>query len=142
MARYEFTYPSMVESEEQMLDDLGRVLDSIPVGREALRGFVVAVCEAFTNALLHGNGSNPDKIIRVGLEVNQNGISADITDEGKGGLERIRRRAHRGLMAEGGRGIDLIQHYSDAVEFTETEKGGLIVTIFIQLRKKENIQVQ
>jgi anti-sigma regulatory factor (Ser/Thr protein kinase) len=142
MARYDFNYPSMTESEEQMLDDLDRALESATIGAETKRGFVLAVCEAFTNALLHGNGSNPDKTVYVGLEVNENGVSADITDEGKGGLERIRRRAHRGLLAEGGRGIDLIQHFADEVNFTETEKGGLTVTIFVSLRKKENIHVQ
>lgn len=141
MARYEFSYPSMTESEEQMLDDLGRALESAAISPQVQRGFILAVCEAFTNALLHGNGSNPDKIVSVGLEVNENGVTADITDEGKGGLERIRRRSQRGLLAEGGRGIDLIRHFADAVSFTETEKGGLTVTIFVSLRKKENLHV-
>ena len=142
MARYAFTYPAMTESEEQMLDDLGRVLGSAPISKDRQRGFVLAVCEAFTNALLHGNGSNPDKLIRVGLEVNEMGVSADITDEGKGGLEKIMHRRDRGLLAEGGRGIDLIHHFADAVDFTETEKGGLTVTIFVSLKGKANIHVQ
>jgi serine/threonine-protein kinase RsbW len=141
MFRHEFRYPSTTESEERMLDDLERVLESSGVTVEAGRGFTLAVCEAFTNALLHGNQTNQDKTIHLVLEVNENGISADITDEGTGGLDKIRRRKRRGLMAEGGRGIDLIEHYADSMSFSEAEKGGLTVSIFVSHKRKQNTHV-
>lgn len=136
MAHYAFTYPSETRSEEQMLDDLGSVLESAGVSQNLQRGFLLAVCEAFTNALLHGNKSVPDRKILVELEVNELAIIADITDEGKGGLERIRHRKHRGLLAEGGRGIGLIEHFADSVNFVETETGGLRVTITVSRTEK------
>ncbi len=137
MAHYAFTYFSVTDSEEQLLDDLAKVLETGGVSQNVQRGFLLAVCEAFTNALLHGNKSNPERLISVVLDVNELAISADITDEGKGGLERIRNRKHRGLLAEGGRGIGLIEHFADSVNFAETEKGGLKVTISISRAEKQ-----
>jgi anti-sigma regulatory factor (Ser/Thr protein kinase) len=72
----------------------------------------------------------------VALEVNESTIRADITDEGKGGLEQIAGRKDRGLMAEGGRGIALIEHYADTVTFSENDLGGLRVSILVALQGK------
>jgi hypothetical protein len=52
MARYEFSYPSQTDSEERMLDDLEAALKAENIPLDGLRGFMVATCEAFTNALL------------------------------------------------------------------------------------------
>ncbi|MFZ1683172.1 MAG: ATP-binding protein [Candidatus Zixiibacteriota bacterium] len=137
MARYEYQYRSVLASEEAMLDDLGLALSIPGIPIAIKQGFTLAVCEAFTNALLHGNQSDPSKLINVVLEVNETGIRADITDEGTGGLSRIANRKDRGLLAEGGRGIALIEHYADNVTFEENAAGGLKVTIRVSITKTQ-----
>ncbi len=135
MATYTFRYPSCLESEERMLDEFESALKQSGVELKTCRGFLLAVSEAFNNAMIHGNGSQLAKQVLVRLEVKENTITADILDEGKGGVERLKAHKPRGLMAEGGRGVDLISHYADSVEYTEAPSGGLNVRIMIARQK-------
>jgi serine/threonine-protein kinase RsbW len=122
---------------DQALDDLLRVLAEYSLTEDLIRGLSLAVSEAFTNAILHGNRKCPDKNILVILRVRENEIVADIIDHGKGGIEQISTKKPSAQMDEGGRGIDLIRHYADSSHFTETEDGGLKVSVvFGRTRQK------
>jgi len=121
-----------------MLDDLITVLREHEVQEALFNRICVAVSEAFTNAMVHGNRRDSGKIINVELEVNKSSVVADITDEGTGGIERIKTRRPANTMSEGGRGIDLIQHYASKVSFDNTNSGGLKVSISFD-RNRENI---
>lgn len=112
-----------------MLRDLVSVLDKHRVGTLARHSIMVVICEAFNNALLHGNQLDPQKQIKMVLAINGKELSADIIDEGSGGLQSISGRKPGGKWAESGRGIGIIGHYANSVRFEETEKGGLKVTM-------------
>ena len=129
MARYEFTYTSVLDSEGEMLRDLVSVLSKLGVQVVARHSIMVVICEAFNNALLHGNQLDPAKKIKMVLTINRKELCADIIDEGTEGLQRINRRRPGGKWAESGRGIGIISHYANSVRFEETEKGGLKVTM-------------
>ncbi len=129
MATYQYEYPSVLASEEKMLTDIELVLSRHDVAGRAARAFTLAVSEAFTNALTHGNGLDPEKTVTVRLTINKTDLIADIIDQGQDALRRIADRKPAQLMSEGGRGVDLIRHYSDSAEFTETDTGGLHVSI-------------
>jgi anti-sigma regulatory factor (Ser/Thr protein kinase) len=138
MALYEFTYPSVLESEGAMLKNLIGVLDEHKVTGFSKHSILVVISEAFTNALVHGNGLDPKKRIKIVIEINKNEITADIIDEGQHGLRKIEKRRPSHQWAEGGRGISIIGHYASSVDFQETEKGGLRVSIrFAQDDKEE-----
>lgn len=122
---YRFTYPSEVESEALMFSDLKRMLSDNEVTALLGRNFILCISEAFSNALVHGNRLDKSKAITIHLEVNPDQLYADIEDEGKGGLERIRDRGTPTDSDEGGRGIDLIRRYADTVEIDSTPTGGL-----------------
>jgi len=120
-----------------VLDDLLCVLADCFVEEGLIRGLSLAVSEAFTNAAIHGNRERSDKNVQVILRVMENEIVADIIDHGKGGVELIKAREPSTAMDEGGRGVDLIRHYADSSCFTETEDGGLKVSIvFNRTRQK------
>jgi serine/threonine-protein kinase RsbW len=140
MPSYSFRYPSRLESEEQMFDDFEAALKESGVRLKDCRGFLLAVSEAFNNAMVHGNESNPSKQVVVRLDVKETDIIADILDEGQGGLARLQARIPRGLLAEGGRGIDLIAHFADSVDYSQHASGGLLVTISIARRKVQTTQ--
>lgn len=135
MATYEFEYISVAESEGQMMDDLTDVLGRHRLPPDIAQPVMLAVSEAFTNALTHGNRYDAGKVIRIELSVNENRLIADITDQGHGGLSRVAAHRPPGPMAESGRGISLIRHYSNRVELTETPTGGLHVHIEFDLKK-------
>lgn len=138
MPAYEFTYPSVAASEEKMLDDLLAVLQTNVVPKSLLNQFTLAISEAFTNALVHGNEYDPNKVIKLVLDINGNCLTADIIDEGQGGLAKIKRRKPSTMLSEGGRGVDLMKYYASVVRFTETEGGGLKVSLRFEQIKEKN----
>ena len=130
-----FQSPSNPESSEQMLDDLNDLLDIREISPQEKYSFLLAISEAFTNAIIHGNRCNPEKSVKLTVSVNENELSADIEDEGQGGLKKINKRQPSEPFDEGGRGIDLIEHYATAVGYSESSAGGLKVSIKV-LRQK------
>jgi hypothetical protein len=63
------------------------------------------------------------------LYVTEREITADIFEPGRGGAKKVRARKAYGLMAEHGRGIDLMQRLASATSFAEVPDGGLKVTV-------------
>ncbi len=140
MPCYHLTFPSVIESEKEALDRVEAILSDNDLEPRLRHRVMMAFSEAFTNALVHGNARLPEKTIRVRFEINENSVTADITDEGHGGLERIRHITPPGPMAEGGRGVALIRHYADELTFEESEFGGLRVSVLI--RRKTEVRTQ
>lgn len=136
MAEYKFSYPSTLESEDQMLDDLQSVLELHEIAGGRAWRFTLIVSEAFTNALIHGNASDPKRLVRLTLQVNEREIIADITDEGVGGVDRISHRLDSGdPLAESGRGISFMERYADRVAYRESPTGGLVVSLAVRLNE-------
>ena len=129
MPSFLFQYPSIIEANDRMLDDLFRSLSACGLDGARRNAISVAVSEAFTNAVIHGNRQDAGKLVTLRLEVNDRQITADIIDQGVGGLKRVESRRPSGDFDEGGRGVDLIRHYADSCQFGETADGGLQVTL-------------
>ena len=129
MPSYLFKYLSTGEAHDRMLNDLFRSLTEDGIHRNLQHAISVAVSEAFTNAVVHGNRKDSTKLVILRLEVNDQEITADIVDQGMGGLKQIESRKPSRQLDEGGRGVDLIRHYADWCQFKETDDGGLQVTI-------------
>ncbi len=137
MPCYDFKYKSVLESEEQMYNDIQAVLTENTITGELRRHFSLAVSEGFVNALIHGNQFDPCKNISIHLDIKEEALVADIVDEGERGLERIQQRRSRGELADGGRGINLMGHICDHVKFARSDKGGLKLSISF-IRQKIN----
>ncbi len=137
MIKKEFVYKSLSENENKMLNDVEKFLDDNKISGELKNRFMLCVSEAFTNALIHGNKLDSNKKIIVIYTLNQSTLSADIIDEGIGGVEKINKRKHPELLSEGGRGVELIKHYSSSFEISENEEGGLLLKIVFEVNKEK-----
>ncbi len=82
---------------------------------------MVAVTEAVNNAILHGNGSNPEKSVNLSLDIDENKLQFTIQDQGTGfEYEDLPDpTAPENLLNPGGRGIFLIKHLADHVVFED-----------------------
>lgn len=137
MATYRLTYPSVSESEDRAYDDVVDLLTRHGVDTDSIHAFCLIVSEALVNALTHGNRLDPGKMVELVLSINDETITADIVDQGCGGMERIGRRAAPELLAESGRGIDLMNHYAANMRFAETDEGGLRVSLVLNRRQRK-----
>lgn len=138
MAEYRFTYQSVLESEETFLDDLSAIVAAEGLDEHLANGFLVTVSEAFTNALVHGNQLDPQRVVTVAVRCTADSIEAEVVDEGAAGLDSIRHRRPAGRLADHGRGIKLMEFYSGRLDFSETPSGGLKVSLAFD-RKRERI---
>lgn len=137
MIKEKFVYLSLPDNENKMLDDIEKFLNDNKINGELRSGFMLCVSEAFTNALIHGNQLNPNKKIIIECMLNQSTLCADIIDEGTGGVEKISQRKQPELMSEGGRGVELIKHYSSSFEIFENKQGGLQIKIVFVINKRK-----
>lgn len=142
MAVYNLSYRSVSESEEKMLDELRSILLKNGIDGSLHYAISLVLSEAFTNALVHGNKRDPQRKIIIKLTINEVGVYAEIEDEGQHGLEYIKLRQPPDLLSEGGRGIDLMELYSDSVEFTETPTGGLKVSFQFNRKSEKEKDVK
>src|SRR3990172_1617968 len=96
----------------------------------------VSSTEAVNNGIIHGNKSDPRKMVCISCTLNTDTIIVRVKDEGKGfdpasvpsPLE------DQNLLKESGRGIFLIRSMMDRVNFKITESG-TIIEMVIDLKR-------
>ena len=94
--------------------------------------FRVALTEALSNAMLYGNGSDPEKRVRVDVTIDDMRVSARVTDEGVGfdpGLVEDPTTPEN-LERTGGRGLFLMRKLLDDVRYNDQ---GNSVTLTLRL---------
>jgi len=91
---------------------------------------LVCTMEAVNNAILHGNRSNPEKIVEVELSFENNSLQIKVTDEGPGFRpEKVPDPTTPENIEElNGRGIYLMSHLADIIEYSK--KGNSVTMIF------------
>lgn len=83
--------------------------------------FRVGVTEALANAVLYGNGSDPDKHVRVEVSLTADRVVLDVVDEG-GGFDPASvpdPTLPANLDRAGGRGLFLIRELMDEVQYND-----------------------
>jgi serine/threonine-protein kinase RsbW len=80
----------------------------------------LAVDEALTNAIVHGNASNPNKTVEIEAMIDAQMLRLKITDQGRGFRSENRRDPldPNNLMTPSGRGVYLIEKVMDEVQWT------------------------
>ena len=84
-----------------------------------------ALAEALGNAIRYGNGEDPDRIVRVYVELGRDFVRIHVDDDGHGfDPSRLPDPTHPdNLEREYGRGLFVIRHLVDDVAFNEKGNG-------------------
>src|SRR5256885_15537889 len=101
---------------ERLIDD---VRSKYNVSEDVFGNMLVALTEAVTNAIYHGNKSDPNKKVHLEYRHSTNGITFTITDEGPGFdyYNLPDPTAPENLEKECGRGVFLMKHLTDQLVF-------------------------
>jgi serine/threonine-protein kinase RsbW len=93
--------------------------------QEKINGLLLAVTEATTNAIIHGNKNNKLKMVRIYVFVDGPNITIKIKDEGKGFDPSIvpDPTDPENLLKDSGRGLYLMRVYMDGLTYNQTPEG-------------------
>jgi serine/threonine-protein kinase RsbW len=118
----EIRIPSAEAEIPRVVRRIVRLLRSRASCRRGLRGVELAVVEALTNAIGHGNGGDVRKEVRLAYRVHDDEFLIDIADEGTGFQpDQVPDPTQRPQLGRpGGRGIQLMRHFMDSVEYLGT----------------------
>ena len=121
--------PSHIEA---VADAAAAVMDFIRncgVSEEAAFGIEMALREAVTNAMVHGNQEDESKFVELIFNCHDNELEVEVRDQGEGfDPARVPDPTNaENLLETSGRGIFLMRTFMDEIEWLNRPDGGTTV---------------
>jgi serine/threonine-protein kinase RsbW len=116
----DLSVPANSEAIASVVDTISETLTRLEVPEQKRLEVALAIQEALANAIVHGCGNDPSKLVRCRVQSDPRGrIVIIVTDPGPGfSPERIPDpRQNENLHADHGRGVYLIRQLMDEVQF-------------------------
>jgi serine/threonine-protein kinase RsbW len=113
--------PSITENIRMIESFIDNAKERYQLDDDIYGNIMIAVTEAVNNAIKHGNGGNKTKNVFLSLSLHENLILFIVKDEGSGfDYQNLPDpTSPENLEKPGGRGIFLMKHLSDEVNFKE-----------------------
>ena len=121
--------PSHIEAVADAAAAATDFVHNCGVGEEAAFGIDMAVREAVTNAMVHGNQEDEAKTVEVTLSCLERALEIEIKDQGEGFDPTTvpDPTDPANLLKTSGRGIFLMRTFMDEVEWLNRPEGGTTV---------------
>ncbi len=125
----ELTLPGRIESVEQAAVAVAAILQRSGISEEVAFGIDMAVREAVTNAIVHGNQQDEGKQVRIKIECSPSSLEMSVHDEGAGfnPQEVPNPTETENILKSSGRGIFFMRTFMDNVEWLIRPEGGTTV---------------
>ncbi|UII33924.1 ATP-binding protein [Fulvivirga ulvae] len=116
--------PSLTENIRMIESFIDNAKEKFQLDDDIYGNIMIAVTEAVNNAIKHGNQHDKSKNVALSLSLQDGQIRFTISDEGQGfDYKNLPDpTAPENLEKPGGRGIFLMKHLSDEVNFMEEGK--------------------
>ena len=113
--------PSITENIRMIESFIDNAKERFHLDEDMYGNIMIAVTEAVNNAIKHGNASDKSKNVSLSLSLDDSLLKFIIKDEGSGfNYENLPDpTSPENLEKLGGRGIFLMKHLSDEVDFKE-----------------------
>ena len=125
----ELALPSRIEAIEDAALAAAEFVSRSGIGEETAFGIDMAVREAVTNAVLHGNRQDESKVVEIKFKSSATDLEITVRDEGQGfNPESVPDpTAQQNLLKTSGRGILFMRTFMDEVEWSRHPAGGTVV---------------
>ena len=116
--------PSLAENIRIIESFIDNAKEKYHLDDDIYGNIMIAVTEAVNNAIKHGNKDNSSKNVSISLSLEDGMIKFKIQDEGSGfDFHKLPdQTSPENISKPGGRGIFLMKHLSDEVDFKENGK--------------------
>jgi serine/threonine-protein kinase RsbW len=108
--------PGNVSKVEKFVDQL---VNKYKIGPDKQCNILISLTEAVTNAIIHGNRKDEDKVVQVRHRRQKDCLSVRVSDEGNGfdfkKLPDPTSPEH--ILEEGGRGVFLMHQLADDIRY-------------------------
>jgi serine/threonine-protein kinase RsbW len=130
----ELVLPSRIEAVNMAASAAAEFVKRSALGEDAAFGVDMAVREAVTNAVLHGNRQDEAKAVEVGFKRLPSEIEITVRDEGEGFDPGSvpDPTDPQNIMKTSGRGILFMRTFMDEIQWSRHPEGGTVV----RMRKK------
>ena len=131
----ELRFASRIGAGEEAAGAVAEFLSRLGVGEDIAFGVDMAVREAVTNAILHGNKLDETKFADVSLKSLPGAFEITVHDQGTGfdPSDIPDPTEAQNLLKTSGRGIFFMRSLMDEVEWTIDSKGGTTVRMMKKL---------
>jgi serine/threonine-protein kinase RsbW len=125
----ELRFASRIEAVNEAATSVSEFLSRAGVSEDAAFGIEMAVREAITNAVLHGNKLDETKFTEVSLKTSPGSLEITVHDQGPGfnPSDTPDPTKEENILKTSGRGIFFMRNFMDEVEWSADPKGGTTV---------------
>lgn len=128
MKTIKISIPSLLENIKIIESFIDNARDKFEINDDIYGNIMISVTECISNAIVHGNKKDKDKLVHLELLIENNSLKFTIQDEGNGfDYNQLKDpTAPENIDKVGGRGIFLIKHLADELKFEEEGKKTII----------------
>jgi serine/threonine-protein kinase RsbW len=121
---------STIENLRVVENAIDEATTLIGISQDNYGKVLVSAMEAVNNAILHGNRSNPSKMVDIEISSVNDQLNITVTDEGSGFRPETvpDPTTPENIEALNGRGIYLMSHLADKIEYSP--KGNSVTMTF------------
>jgi len=125
----ELSFPSHIDTVATAAAVVAEFIKRAGISDEAAFGIDMAVREAVTNAVIHGNRQNSDKVVDLTLRSSPDAVEIIVHDQGEGFNpgEVPDPTEDANLLKTSGRGIFFMRTFMDEVDWLTRPEGGTTV---------------
>jgi serine/threonine-protein kinase RsbW len=135
---FDVSIPSETAQGQKVQERIVALLEQMGYSQKDVFGVKLALEEALVNAIKHGNGMDPNKLVRVSCRIGQQEARITITDEGPGfdpdSVPDPTDDAN--IEKPGGRGIMLMKAFMSEVEYGKN--GNEVLLVKVREHEEEN----
>jgi serine/threonine-protein kinase RsbW len=131
----ELRFPSRIEAIDEAAAAVAEFMNRLGIGEDIAFGIDMAVREAVTNAVVHGNKLDDAKEIEVKLRNTPEVFEISVHDQGSGfnPNEVPDPTRDENILKTSGRGIFFMRNFMDEVNWSSDPKGGTSVHMIKKL---------
>jgi serine/threonine-protein kinase RsbW len=111
-------FSSALEQVEAVSRETEKFLLRLGIQEKDFR-VLLSMREALTNAILHGNQENPQKLIRYRVHLDEGDLVMEVEDEGAGFDWKHHMKRKPRARSESGRGLFIMRQYASEVWFND-----------------------
>jgi serine/threonine-protein kinase RsbW len=128
----ELRFPSRIQAVDEVAKAVAEFLKRAGVPGDDAFGIDMAVREAVTNAVVHGNKLDETKFVEIGLKSLPGAFEFTAHDQGQGfnPADIADPTKEENILKTSGRGIFFMRNFMDEVDWSVDPKGGTTVRMF------------